>query len=545
MPITTCDRRYLLRLIGSKMTANELVGNIGNLGLTVKRMEGNEIDVEFNADRPDLISAVGLARAIRYFMRKSRKFDYAVGPEEQGFTITVGSHVSKIRPYISSIVVRNLRLGEAELKDLINFTEKLSETYGRKRAKIAIGLHDLKSVKPPFTFDAYNDEEFVPLGGRKMLFSKVLKTEEKGVTYGHLLGTSERRYVALKDTVGTMALVPIINSERTRVTHSTKEMIIDITGTSRHVIEKIADMLAANFIDMGCKVHKVRIQYADKSFSLPRMETKTIGMPLEQVNREIGVSLGFNNVIVLANKMGHSAALVGNRIRFIVPAYRLDVINEQDVIEDIAIAYGYDYIQPIPVPSSAPGTLERSTILMRDASEAMVGLGFTEEMGSYLTNEEANFGNMGIRDEGAAKIANPKSAAATMFRTWLVPSLLKDISLSMHDRLPQKIFELDMVFGVKGGAPVETYRLAAAVCDGQVNLNDIEAVLKGFAKKMRVECRVEKAEHGSFIGGRCATIMLNGRKAGLLGEIHPKVLLKFGIEEPVLAMEINIDALDL
>jgi phenylalanyl-tRNA synthetase beta chain len=546
MPITICDKRYLLRLLGFKVSSAELARNIGNMGLNVKRMEGNEIEIEFNADRPDVISTVGLARALRYFMRRSRRFDYPVGPEEKGFTVSVGSHVSRIRPYIAAIVVRNLRLGEADLKDMINFTDKLSETYGRKRAKIAIGLHDLRGVKPPFSYDAYDDEEFVPLNGRRMSYSRVLRTEEKGKAYGSLLGSSKRRYVALKDSVGTMALVPIINAERTKVTRSTREMMVDITGTSRHVIGKIADMLAANFMDMGCDVHRVRIEYADGSAeSLPKMEARTISVPLEQINREIGVAVGFNNVILLANKMGHSAALLGRKIRFRVPAYRLDVINDQDLVEDIAIAYGYDYIQPMPVATAVPGSLEGNTVAMRQMGEAMVGLGFSEEMGSYLTNAETNFRNMRIKEEGAVKLANPKTAIATMFRSWLTPSLLRDLSLSAHDRLPQRIFEIDMVFGLSGGSALESYRLAAAVCDAQANFNQMKAVLEGFMRKMRIEFGVRKAEHRSFIEGRCAEITVKGRNVGFLGEIHPEVLANFGIEEPVLAMEIDLSKVTL
>ena len=544
MPVSVYDKKYLKKVLGYELGDRELARGINALGLNVKRTDAREIEVEYNADRPDVISAVGLARALRYFARKRRSFGYGVRPAERGFEISVGAGVARIRPFVSSLVVRNLRLGEGELKDIINFTDKLSETYGRKRAKIAIGLHDLREVRPPFRYDAFGDEEFVPLNRTaKMRYSEVLRKEEKGRAYGALLGGSARRYVALKDSVGTMALVPIINSERTRVTKATEDMLIDITGGSRFVIEKVADMLAANFIDMGCDVHQVAVNYGGRRRLLPAMEVRAVSVPVEQMEKEIGVSIGFNNVIVLGNKMGYEAALVGRAVRFGVPAYRLDVINDQDVVEDVAIAYGYDYIRPVSLPAVTPGGLEEMSKYLESVSEAMVGLGFSEELGSYLTNEDVNFRRMRAKAAGAITIANPKTSVATMFRTWLTPSLLRDLAASMHDGLPQRIFEADMAFEMAGRKPVEKYHLAAAVCDARVNFNDMKAAFEAFARAMRLECSIEKGSHASFIEGRCADIFLGKTRVGFLGEIHPEVLANFGIEEPVLAMEIGLESM--
>ena len=289
-----------------------------------------------------------------------------------------------------------MKLGEQDLLDIINFTEKLSETYGRKRTRIALGLHDLKNVKPPFTYDAYEDEKFVPLNkNEEMLYSKVLEGKEKGRQYG-ALGEKGRRYVALKDAIGTMSLIPVLNSERTRVSSSTRDMLIDITGTSKHIIEKISDMLAADFIDRGYDVSRIRLEYEGKSYQVPMMGTMQIRIPLSQINSEIGVRLGFNNAILLGNKMGYCAALVERNICFTVPPYRLDVINKQDVIEDIAVAYGYDYIQTAPVPSITPGSTIAENETIEVVSDAMVGLGFSEMMNSCLTNETTNFDKMKV-----------------------------------------------------------------------------------------------------------------------------------------------------
>ncbi len=373
-----------------------------------------------------------------------------------------------------------------------------------------------------------------------MRYSDVIRREQKGADFGRL-GEKGGRYVALKDTGGTMSLIPILNSERTRVTEETKDMLVDITGNSKYIIEKIADLIAANFIDMGFEVEKVIVKYQGKEYSLPEMESELIVIPLQQMNQEIGVNIGFNNIILLANKMGYEAALSGTKIRFRVPAYRLDVINEQDVIEDVAIAYGYDYIQPIPVLSAQTGGLDKIAIETETISEAMLGLGFSEMMNSYLTNEETDFERMRLeRESEYVMISNPKTETLTMLRTWILPSLLGNLGKSMKERLPLRLFELDMAFGLKINVPSERYHLAAVLCGSKANFNDIKAAFESLSQKVSIECGMEKADHRSFIEGRCSSLTLNKKTVGFLGEMHPEVLDSFGIEEPVVAFELDL-----
>ncbi len=540
MPVTIHSKKYMLKVLGFKTDDKELVKNIESMGPNVKRITAEEIEVEYPANRPDMISTLGLARAVRYYMRRSRSFGYSVGKGD-GLKISVGSHVSKIRPYIAALVVENMRLGEDDLLDIINFTEKLSNTYGRKRVRIALGLHDMRDVRGPLTYDAYEDEEFVPLGSKtKMKYSAVMGSDKRGKRYEKLCREGDR-YVALKDKKGTMSLIPVINSERTRVSASTTRMLVDITGGTREIIEGTADLLAADFIDRGFKVSRVEVAYGGRGRMLPEMKVKKFSIPLKQIDSEIGVTIGFNNAILLANKMGHEAALVGKNIRVSSPPYRLDVINEQDIIEDIAVGYGYDYIQPVPVLSGTMGNLEAKSRRLDSVIETMIGLGFEEAMNSYLTNEETNFSKM--RQENKkdyVNITNPRSGLATMLRTWMLPSLLKGVGQSMHDSFPLRLFEADMAFGIRGNAPEERYHLAAVSCHSKANFNEAKAALEGLLRALGSECTMTETDNRSFIEGRCATVEVDKKSIGVLGEVHPEVLTRFGIEEPAVGFEIEL-----
>ncbi|MGC8547846.1 MAG: phenylalanine--tRNA ligase subunit beta [Candidatus Micrarchaeia archaeon] len=543
MPTSVHNKKYLEKLLGAKVSESRLEKEIDKLGMSIERQDKESIEVEFQANRPDLISTIGLARALRYSMGRKRSFKY-ITKGDSGIQVNVGEEVEKLRPYIAAMLVKKANFTDESLLDLINFTDKLADTYGRHRKKLAIGLHDMQNVQQPIYYSMYANEEFEPLGGHTQKYSEVLESTEKGKAYAELC-TQNGKYCVLKDSKGPMALIPVINSERTKISKSTKELFVDITGTNKYVVEKTANLVAANFIDMGFDVYRVSIaKKGAKSMKTPDMRTMTITLPLEMFKKEIGsFNLAFNNVISLANSMGHEAALVGRNIRFTVPTYRLDIINDQDIIEDIAVAYGYDYIKPFPVISFGEGSLDEQEQKNEELRSIMTGLGFFELLSSYLTNEETNFTKMKQEAINYVKIKNAKASTITMLRTWLLPSLLNSLSKSQHDRLPHKLFELDMAFSVNAGEPIESQHLACVISDSSVDLNDLKAVLETIAEALNASLELKQSENKAFINGRCGEILLNKKSAGFIGEIHPEVLANFGIEEPTIAMEIELPKL--
>ena len=540
MPTSSHSRKYLYSLLGYQPSDDELSKLLDSLGMTLDNASRESIEVEYQANRPDLISTVGLARSIRYFTGKRSSFEYKVEEPLQGFEVSVGRRVAKIRPFFAAMVVKGLELSSDSLLDLINFTEKLTITYGRNRKRVAIGLHDLSKVEPPLTYDAFPDEEYDALRSGRMRYSEVLKNTSKGKAYAQLCNVGDY-YCALKDKRGTLSLIPVLNSERTMVTEKTADMLVDITGTNSFVVEKTADIVAANMIDMGAKVYKVSIKKNGRQYTTPSMSTLELSVPLSRFSYELGVRLAFNNVISLANKMGIQAALVGRNIRFTVPAYRADIINDQDIVEDIAVAYGYDYIQPIPVVSIRQGALSERQKTADELRHMLNGLGFFETMSSYLTNEETNYAKMRLKpDSKQIRLANAKAITITMMRTWLLPSLLLSLSKSQHDKLPHRLFELDMCFYLDSGKVKEAYDLAGIISDSSIDFNELSSVVSAIASFLGKKLETKPFDHASFIPGRCASIWLDGKHAGFYGELHPEVLENFGVQAPAMAFELEL-----
>ena len=552
MPVITFNKKYLFSLLPKGTTEEKLNGQTYKMGFEPEQTGEKEVSLEITPNRPDLYSAVGFARAFKNFNHKNKKLKYELGNEEPELEISVGREAANVRPFIASIAVHGIHLDEEILADLINFSEKFSETYGRYRKKIAIGMHDLDLIHGQLHYNAYEDERYMPLNYRgEKLFSEVLKETEKGQKYGSIISASGR-YPALKDSEGAISLIPILNSERTKVTTKTRNMLVDITGIYREPVEKTADLIASIFMDLGAIIKPVRINYPGNERITPSLEKRYISMALTLAESEIGVPIGSSNIISLANKAGYEAALVGDKVRFRIPEYRLDIINEQDIVEDIAIAYGYDYINPTPILASQTGALLPEEEYFDTISGALTGMGFTEEVNTYLSNESSNFTAMRIKETQGfspkekmeyVKLKNSKAASLTMMRTWLLPSLLRNLGSSLHDSMPQKLFELDMAFAMLKGKPLEEYHLAAVDAGPRSNLNGIKAVISEISYLFGINLDVGESDHGSFIKGRSAVLLHEGTIAGIFGELHPEVLQSFGIEEPTSAFEINLNAI--
>ncbi len=546
MPVISINKRYLYSLVGQGIDDHKLADYMSKLGFEVENISGDDATIEITANRLDLLDAIGLARTLKNFMHKSKRFHYEIENNQPALDITVDRSVGKIRPYISALVAFNVEVDDNVLLNLINFSEKFCETFGRNRRKIAMGFHDFDAIKGPLIYKSGEDLEFVPLGHKeKMSFSNILENEEKGKQYASIIKSPRRCfYPALSDSEGPVAFIPILNSQRTRITTATKNIFIDITGISEYAVNKVAEVLAASFMDIGADVRKVKIKRGEEQRLTPEMEKRYITIPIKKAEREIGVAIGYNNVISLANKMGYEAGMLGNKIKFRIPEYRLDIIDEQDVIEDMAIGYGYEYINPLPIYYSQPGGLEERTKFNRKLADIMVGLGFSECTDSYLTNKQNNFDKAGISDDKSAiMLKNSNTDTITMMRTWLLPSLLNNVGKSGHEKMPQDIFEIDMAFRAKDRKPFESYHLAGVSINPKANFNTAKEVVEGLLYAAGVKYRISELKHGTFIEGRSAEIVLEGKGIGFFGELHPLVLKNFGIEEPGIALELHLESL--
>ncbi len=261
MPTVEFDFRELNRLMKRNFTPEELRDKISMMGVDLGSIDPDRITMEVFPDRPDLLSVEGFSRALEGTLEiKTGLREYVV--TDSGMKLFIDSSVNGIRPFIAAGVIRKIPLDEKKLVSLMNIQEKLHITHGRNRRKVAIGVHDLKSIEAPFLYKAIkpNEVRFVPLDMQDELTPvEILRTHPKGIVYSWILEGLDRYPIILDRNDNVLSLPPIINGELTRVGKDTKDLFIEVTGLDQKAVNYALNILVTSMADRGGKIQSVEI----------------------------------------------------------------------------------------------------------------------------------------------------------------------------------------------------------------------------------------------------------------------------------------------
>ncbi len=529
----------LEQLVGRGLSRNILENKVPMMGCEFEGIGDGEVEYEVFPNRPDMLSVEGFARALSYFIGTNKGLQsYELG--KSGIELNVEKTVEQVRPCISGGVVKNVDLDEAMLRSIMQVQEKIHKTFGRGREKIAIGIHDLEGVESPFTYKGVDPEEveFTPLqSNKKMNLREIGKKHPKG-KYVEIIKKNEKWPVIVDKNRDVLSFPPVINGKLTELTEETKDVFIDVTGTDQKAVDEALNIITTSLAERGGRIETVKIDGKEK----PDLSPGKMSVDIKYVNRLLGLDLDKDEFKELAGAMGfgYSDGTV------LIPPYRTDMMHPIDVVEDIAISYGYEsFDSEIP---DVPGTGYSQGIedFTGNIKEIMLGFGFQEVKTTVLTNKDKQFSKMKKNDEDVAEMENSFSEEYDICRKYIIPGLMDVLSQNQHRSYPQKIFEMgDVVFlDKKSETGTRNRRKAAAVlCDEKVNYVDLASVTESLLEITGVDVEIEKHEEDMFMGERSGTIVANGKDVGVVGEIHPEVLENWNIEKPVVAFEMDLETL--
>ena len=530
MPTITLDKKDLLELIGKKLSDEKLKDRISMIGTDLEHIDGNEIVVEVFPDRPDMLSAEGFARALSSFVgvKKGLK-NYSV--KKSTFVVKVDKKVDKVRPYMVCAVVKNVKLGDAAIQSLMQVQEKMHKTFGRDRKKLSIGVYDFDTIKFPLTYTTKpKGFKFVPLElSEEMSLRQILEKHPKGVDYANLLEGFSEYPIWIDSNEQVLSMPPIINSEETKVTDKTKNLFVDVTGLDKHACEQALNMIVTSLADRGGQIYFVKV--GDKSY--PDLSARKIKVDLSYVNRVLGLELSEAKVKSLLLKMGYNYS---NKIAF-VPCYRPDVLGQIDVVEDIAIAYGYENFEEELSDFGCVASEDSFEKFKEKVCNIMVGFGFLETNTYNLAKKDDQTKKMGI-NMGLVEIENALNEEYNVLRKWMIPSLLDVLKSNKHYEVPQKIFEAGTVF-----TPAEKVRLGMLLTHASADYTEVRQVLDSLLSSLGLEGKYKATEHDSFIPGRVGRVSVKGKNVAYIGELSPFVLSNFELENPVVGFELNLSDL--
>ena len=384
------------------------------------------------------------------------------------------------------------------------------------------------------------DFSFVPLDfDREMTVEEILIDHPKGKKFAFILEGKDR-YPMIVDADGdAISFPPIINAEKTRVTEKTTDLFIDVTGFDEYV-DKALNILATMLADRGGIVESVEIVYPDKTFVSPDLSPRKMHVSKDEIYGLLGFKLSDEEIKIALERMRFGVEEIDEKkVVVLIPPYRADIMHEWDVIEDIAIGYRYDRIEPEYPKTMGIGLSHRWNDLRDVVKEIMIGLGFLEVITFTLTNERVQYEYLGRKAEpwkDYVPLMHPLTEEHTIIRTDLLPKLLEVLSVNKHHPMPQRIFEIgDVVVGLKN-----RLRLACCSTHSKANFAEIRSVVQAVMRELNVDWEVEESDDSAFIEGRRANVIVDGKIVGVFGEIHPEVLEKFDIPNPVVAFELDL-----
>lgn len=548
MPVITFKYQDLKDL-GIDMEKDELIDTLPMMSSDIEDFDDEEIKVEFFPNRPDNLSVEGVARSFKGFIGQEVGFpDYKV--EESGEYVTVDEEVAAIRPYIGFAKIDNVDFSGDKLKYIMDFQENLHWVIGRDRKKVAIGIHNADVVNSPFKYIATPKDAnaFVPLEkDSEMTPDEILTEHDKGKDYAHLIEDFDKYPLILDKDDNVLSMPPIINGELTKIKEDTHNIIVDVTGTDEKAVNQSLNIICSSFAEVGGQIKSMEVKYEDKTIVTPDLTPQEMNVHVDTANELIGgINLTAEDIKELLLKTRFDAEIISeNEVKAIIPSYRVDILHEVDIVENIAVQYHInDVVAKLPdintVAYENNWFKAESTI-----REVMIAMGFQEVMSLMLTNEEAHYEKMNQEEKPHVQVARPITIDRTMIRTSLINSLMEFLEDNKHEDLPQKIFEIGDVLYLdetKENKTVSSKKLAAVVCHSSANFTEIKSIVSSVLSNLGYTMEIKDSENKTFIEGRAADVVgeaQKGRVEGFFGEISPEVITNFTLDYPVIAFEIE------
>lgn len=279
-------------------------------------------------------------------------------------------------------------------------------------------------------------------------------------------------------------------------------------------------------------------------------KAKTVKLNFSQIKRLIGIEIPKKEIIRILKSLGFlPVATTQSQVTFSVPSWRYsDVSIPEDLIEEIARIYGYHRL-PSHLPSGEISLQIKDPVLEKEKEikKSLKDWGLTETM-SYSMIGQEQLKKAGINPQECLKINNPLSENLAYMRPSLIPSLLTAVLENNQEKMA--VFELANIYLLQNNnkLPDEIPMLSGLFTGSK--FYQAKGIVEAIFETMGIEnCSFEpyqlkKTFYGKvFHSSRTAEIMLKDNSLGVIGEINPLVLNKFGIEKRIVVFDLDFKEL--
>lgn len=317
-----------------------------------------------------------------------------------------------------------------------------------------------------------------------------------------------------------------------------------------------------------CPAASVRVvQDVYPSPPLPR----SITFPLSRIERVLGITVDQSMMLAGLGRLGFVPSLDSDTdlLSVVVPTWRGDVTLPEDVIEEIARIISYEQL-PATLPTGTTPVIERDDAFRMEQNirRLLVAAGGYEARGyislssteieRWALTPEHGFAHE-VSEQTLVRLRNAIPADHDILRPSIIPGLVGSVADNMKHERTVRLFEIGHVFLGRGRGyqPLEPSTLgiafaglrepfdrfnAAPAASSQLDFFDVKGVLEVILDRLPgLVVRWQPLDHPALHPGRAASLMVNERRLGVIGELRPDVAVAVGIPETrVTVAELNL-----
>lgn len=525
-------------------------------------LDDEVIDFELTANRGDLLSILGMAYEIGAIYDKKVK-DIDLSHKETGEDIN-SSFSLDIKTDNCKVFLAKRALN-VEIKESPDFIKNRLLASGIRPINNVVDISNyvmLETGQPLHFYDADK------LNGK--LEVRMAEKGEKLTTLDEIERELDENDIVISDGTRAIGLAGVMGGLDTEITENTKNVIIEAAifdGVKvRKTSKKIVRSEASNRFEKGLDSNRTYMaieractlleKYANAEISKgicvydkSEKEDKKIDITAEKINSLLGSNISQDEVIDIFRRLGFTSSVNGETITVSVPRRRIDIDIPEDLIEEVGRIYGVNNIEgKLPTVPTVPGAYDKE---LRNLRNKMVALGLNETL-SYILINDKEVNDFTTDEFEPVKLLDPMSEDRNTLRYTMITSLFKIYEYNAaRENKDVSIFEIGKGFYKHGEEYGEDQKLCVLMSgefytginhkqnvDFYIIKGVIEEVLNSLGYEGRYSFIEPKNLSKDFHPGQSADIIVNGKKYGVMGLVHPNKC-----SEKVYVAEINLSKL--
>jgi phenylalanyl-tRNA synthetase beta chain len=266
---------------------------------------------------------------------------------------------------------------------------------------------------------------------------------------------------------------------------------------------------------------------------------------VDYVNKVLGLDLSGEDLIKSLEKSRCSGKIMGDNVECCIPRYRTDVFHPVDIAEEVAIGYGIYRFNTLSPSLSLSANKNTNSLIFNSIREVLIGLGFIEIINTNIISRKIlnDFFIQGQNND-LVSIADSKNFDPEVLRNSIIPSMMMTLSKNIHEKYPQKLFEIGKTFQIENSRLKEEWSLGVVIAHNDTDYTEIKSALESLIKYcFNKSIKTPKVNFKHYLEGHSAKILYEENDVGDLGEIYPQVIENFKLRTLVSVFQINLDLL--